>query len=239
MNKHMKCIGFTLLTLVLVMGGCSKKEEATQSPSTSKQTAQTTGVPEVNTKPTESKSLEDVFKKAALLKSYSYEMIVKSSMGSFKTQFWLDGDKMKTMTEMPQSTAVTIVAKDKMITYDLGTKMGMSYEMDLSDSEAFIDEQEQVRIDASKNLKILSEETVNGYPCFVLNVSDEDMGEGKIWVSKEYGIMVRMIVKEAGTGENMEMNIKNIKVGSLPDDTFKVPSDIKIIDSGKYPVGGQ
>lgn len=239
MNKHMKCIGFTLLTIALVMGGCSKKEEAAQTPSASKQTAQTTEVAEVTTKPTESKSLEDVFKKAALLKSYSYEMTVKSSMGSFKTQFWLQDDNMKTRAETPQGTAITIVNKGKMITYDLGTKMGMSYEMDLSDSEAFIDEQEQIRVDASKNFKILSEETVNGYPCFVLNVSDEDMGEGKIWVSKEYGIMVKMIVKEAGTGENMEINIKNIKVGSVPADTFKVPADIKIIESGKYPVSGQ
>lgn len=239
MNKHMKCIGFILLTIALVMGGCSKKEEAAESPSASKQTSQTTEAPEVTTKSTESKSLEDVFKKAALLKSYSYEMSMKSSMGSFKTQFWLQDDNMKTVSETPQGTAVTIVTKDKMITYDPGTKMGMSYKMDLSDSEAFIDEQEQVTIDASKNFKILSEETVNGYPCFVLNVSDEGMGEGKIWVSKEYGIMVKMIVKEAATGENMEMNIKNIKVGSLPTDTFKVPSDIKIIESGEYPVGGQ
>lgn len=237
MNKHMKWMGFTLLALALVMSGCSKKEEAGQSASAPKQTAE---VPAATTKPTESKSLEDVFKKTALLKNYSYEMTTESSMGSFKTQFWLEGDNMKTVTETPQGTAVTIVTKDKMITYDLGTKMGMSYEMDLLASESFIDKQEQVTIDASKNLQILGEETVNGYPCFVINASDDgDMGEGKIWVSKEYGIMVKMVVKEAGTGQNMEMNIKNIKVGSLPADTFKVSSNIKIIQGGKYPVGGQ
>lgn len=228
--KLMKNIVLMSLVFALILTGCSSKTEEPNTATTSEETA-SEGVKVIN--------LEDVFKKAAALKSYSYELVTVSPMGTFTTTFFTDGENMKNVTKMSQGESVTIVTKDKSVTYDPTTKMGMSYSLDIASMDSITKEQDKVTIDTDEKYEILGEETVNGYPCVIISSGSEDAGEGKIWVSKEYGIMIKMTAKDLESGQLMEMNCQNIKLGSLPADTFKVPSDIKIVEAGKYPIDGQ
>ena len=241
--KMAKYIVLSVLCIGLVLTGCSKKEE-TPSAATAEAPQQTT---ETSTPAPEQPSaevgkkatLQEIMKNAKSEKSYSYEWVTESPMGTFTTLFYTDGENMKSITKMPQGESISVTTKDKTITYDPATKMGMSYTLSETDRESIVEEQNQMSADEEEIYEVLGEETVNGYPCVILKSGVKDESDGKVWISKEYGIMIKMSAKDSESGQVIEMNCKNIKIGNIPADTFKVPSDIKIVEAGKYPVDGE
>lgn len=239
--KISKYVLLGVLSVALVMTGCSKKEEA-PAPTPSEAPAQTTEAPAPETATVEvgkKATLQEIMKNAKLAKAYSYEWVTESPMGTFTTFFYTDGENIKSVTKMPQGESISITTKEKTVTYDPATKMGMSYVLEETDHESLVEEQNQMTADQDELYEVLGEETVNGYPCIILKSSVKDESDGKVWISKDYGLMIKMSAKDSESGQVIEMNCKNIKMGDMPADTFKVPSDIKIVEAGKYPVDGE
>ena len=49
-----------------------------------------------------------------------------------------------------------------------------------------------------------------------------------MWISEEHGLPLRVEANEGGVKTVLEY--KNIKVGPIPDDTFKMPAGVEIMD---------
>lgn len=76
----------------------------------------------------------------------------------------------------------------------------------------------------------LGTEYYDGAKCKVLLVKDkESTYESKMWVRLDYGIPVRIEATDS-EGTKSLIEYQNIKVGSLPADTFKVPSGVEVQD---------
>lgn len=243
MNRGLRWILVGALVASLALSGCTKKEEPKPAESTAPAaTTEAPATPEATAAPSQEKSLEDLFKKAATFTSFSYEMETTSPMGTFTSQIWSEGENFKTVMKMPQGESVTIVTKGKTVTYDPASKMGMSYTLDDAGMEDISEEQNPLEYEAPDDLaklKILGEENVNGYDCYVIDTTDAGTSQGKIWLSKEYGVMIRMQMTDTASGSVIEMNCKNLKFDAVPKGTFDVPKDIKLIDAGNYQVDSQ
>ena len=83
--------------------------------------------------------------------------------------------------------------------------------------------------DATK-AKILETVNYDGVTCKVV-LREEKSGQSqvKMWVREDYGIPAKVEVMEAGVLQ-MTAEYKNIKVGSVPPETFALPQGVPVID---------
>ncbi|MBC7325977.1 MAG: hypothetical protein H5T99_11820 [Moorella sp. (in: Bacteria)] len=51
----------------------------------------------------------------------------------------------------------------------------------------------------------------------------------RMWVREDYGLPVRVEVTSAAGGKTV-MEYKNLRVGPLPPDTFKLPTGVEVTD---------
>ena len=86
-------------------------------------------------------------------------------------------------------------------------------------------------IDVSQ-VKDLGTTDINGETCHVIQFTTTTAGQSmasKMWLSERLGFPVRVVTSSAGGDTaSMTMDYTNIKVGSLPSDTFTVPADVTI-----------
>lgn len=76
-------------------------------------------------------------------------------------------------------------------------------------------------------LTIVGNEDVNGEPCYVVATKNiMDGFEMKMWVHRKLGLMMKM-ESESPDGKVL-VELKNLKVGNIPDSEFEIPADIKI-----------
>lgn len=246
-NYNLKHLVYLLLSLLLVatlLSGCSKKDETSMAPATEGQQMESTqgsaAPADTNAQTDEEKvSFTDLFKKAKTYTSFSYELEMVSPTGTYTSKVWTDNGKYKTEVKMAQTQSVSIISEGKIITYDPVSKMGMSYTMDSAAMSSVTKEQNPMVYEAPDDtLTLLGEEKMNGYDCYVIDTAVTGAGEGKLWISKEYGLMIRMETTDAASGTKIVMNCKNIQMGSVPTGTFDIPKDIKIIDAGTLPGSG-
>jgi outer membrane lipoprotein-sorting protein len=86
---------------------------------------------------------------------------------------------------------------------------------------------------APNSLKIIENTVYDGVKCRVISytMKDED-GTVKMWVREDYGMPMRMEMTTKD-GNKITTENKNMKIGALPADTFKLPAGAKIQDMGE------
>ncbi|MDH7579114.1 MAG: hypothetical protein QHH75_15175 [Bacillota bacterium] len=85
----------------------------------------------------------------------------------------------------------------------------------------------------SARAKLLEKTVYDGVSCRVVLIPGADgKEEVRLWVREDYGIPVRVEVTSAA-GEKTVMEYKNLRVGPLPPDTFKLPPGVEVTDLNK------
>lgn len=178
-------------------------------------------------------NLKSIFAGASEIKSLSFDMVMTSEgkeMSRGKT--WIKGKKSKMQfTTETGENAIMYVNGEENAAYHYLPDQNIATKIDFARAEAQsgnspLDYSEELGKDNAR-YKELGEETVNGYSCKVLEVTEGE-DAAKVWVSKDYGIPARVETK--ADGHVITMDYSNIRIGDIPDSEFKLPAGAQVVD---------
>lgn len=177
--------------------------------------------------------IKKILEKAEKIDGLYYETVSTMGDKEYTQKIWKQGDYLKISSIVEGEESIYIDDGEYTVTYSTSTMQGYKMKNDLgmnvAEEESINDPSE---IDDNADLKVIGEEKINGYDCVLASMTDtETSAENKVWISKKYGIAVKSEIKDAETGTTITYECKNIKAGKLPEKTFKVPDNVKIIDS--------
>lgn len=83
-------------------------------------------------------------------------------------------------------------------------------------------------------MNILGKDVIDGEPCYIVESANVVDGNAmKFWIHEKYGIVMRM---ESMSNEGkILMEIKNLKVGNIPDSEFEIPAGIEMMEMPVFP----
>ena len=242
MRKNIIMYGLTcLLTAVLLaflLPGCgAKSEPAAQEvtpadePNQSAQVEASAPVSPPESSP--NNEVAAILAKSQKIDSMSFEYVIEDLNDRAEGKVWIKGSKTKNEITMEGQTVINI--------YDIAT--GEIYTYIPQENMAFLEtiEPEMVGWYERPNnyyddleldsVKIVGTETIDGHKCKVMTYSNADEAvETKMWVSEEYGIPLR-IEGYYEDGDKVVLEYKNLKVGPVSDDEFKLPDNVTIMDN--------
>jgi outer membrane lipoprotein-sorting protein len=145
-------------------------------------------------------------------------------------KMWVAGKKMRTEMTAQNQKMISIIDGEANVAYSYipEQKTAMKVAFDQAKSEKTPDSFTQ-SADAPK-YKLVETTTYEGVKCKVLLAEDADKKTAtKMWVREDYGLPMRVEMSEGGN-KVMVTEYKNMKVGAVPPETFKLPEGTKIVD---------
>ncbi len=234
MKKIFAALFMVIILSTTALAGCSPKEPA-EVPEPAKE--ETTQVEEENADEEEMADLAGLFKKGenVFKEGLYYEQTFTMADQQSKIKTWYKGDMIKTNVVAEGTEMINIIDSKTgdFITYSPIEKTGMKFNSKSEDSAFMPDTSmtdiasmdEQVDTSSYENL---GKEKILGEDCVVILSKDkESSDEVKMWISEKYGIVMKMISKGVD-GEEMTVEVTDLKVGDIPSSDFEVPSDIVI-----------
>lgn len=216
-----------LVSASLLLAGCGGEKKDTAGQAGGQQPA----AKESSKKSEE--SVADLFAKGKKVEGMSYDFTIAAKDGNVSGKVWMAGSKVKTEMTAEGRKMITILDGDAAYTYVPEENMAMKIPLDKAKN--FGNPMDYSREAESKPDKVKALETVtyDGARCKVIQVTGPDGREQeKMWIREDYGIPVR--VESAGPGgEKTVMEIKNLKVGGQPPETFKLPAGVQVQDLGE------
>jgi outer membrane lipoprotein-sorting protein len=131
-----------------------------------------------------------------------------------------DGQVISSIVDLEQGVAYTYMPEQK---------MAMKINIGAVDTDTF-----QVPTAYTENispniLNVVETVTYDGRKCKVVSYA-QGQEEVKMWLAEDYGIPVRLEITAGG--EKTVIEYKNLKVGPIAPDVFKIPQGTQIIDMG-------
>lgn len=164
--------------------------------------------------------------------SYDYEMTAGGQV--INSRYAYKNGDMRIEGNAGGAQTVTITKSDAIYILNMADKTGFKMpKSGDSGAEGMGDLKPEETMDKDA-VKIIGNEDLNGEPCVVFTTKDKVAGyEMKMWVHKKYGVMMKM---EAESPEGkMKIEIKNLKVGDIPDSEFEIPADFKMMEMPVVP----
>lgn len=178
-------------------------------------------------------SLADLFAKAKRVDGLYYEYAMTAGDVKVEGKTWTKDKKIKNEMASEGNTYVSFINFENGEAYTYIPEQKMAVKMDINKLKAQMGKQPSdyaCGIDLQR-AKVVETTTYNGMKCKAVVITDRDgKEEMKMWISEEYGLPLRVESNETGVKNVMEY--KNLKVGPLPDDTFKLPEGIRVINMG-------
>lgn len=174
-------------------------------------------------------SIADLLKKREKITAFSYDYVMTSSSGSITGKLWVDGDKVRSDTVVNNLKTITILDEHNLYIYqpDQGQAMKMPVNQDHKDIPGVYDEE----MDVGK-VKVLETVTYDGALCKVVSVV-EDKQESKVWLRVSDGFLMKTEFT-GDDGSKMVMECKNVKIGSVPAEVFRLPAGVQIADMANF-----
>lgn len=219
---------FCVIMAFLVAGptGCGGKKKAEERP------ADRQDLRSEETQAGREESNAAILAKSKNIKGMSYEYILTGLPTGRQTgKVWMYGKKMKTEGTQGGQKIITIIDGDTNTVYTYYP--GQNKAVKLTTGELGPDAQAPTDYTRDANpdeLKVISKKaTYDGAVCRVWQLKRQDGSETKMWVREDCGIPVRVEIT-APDGMNMVMEYKNIKIGPVPAETFKLPGGVQVTD---------
>ncbi|HWQ88761.1 MAG TPA: hypothetical protein VN374_02160 [Desulfitobacteriaceae bacterium] len=191
------------------------------------QKASNTTAPAENTQET----LSDLFSKGQNIEGLSYEYIVTTNgKETYNGKINIQGKKMKSESTVEGQKTSIIVDGDSILSYN--SEQNIAYKITADMTDQVKTPAEYINDVSSQTDKLKTLETIvyDGVKCKVISVTGVDGQEQmKMWIREDYGIPLRIETK-GSDGSSVIIEYKNMKIGSLPDDTFKLPAGMKVMD---------
>jgi negative regulator of sigma E activity len=151
-------------------------------------------------------------------------MIVTDAKGKVTTgKIYMKGtDKIRQEVKADGEVTVTILRLDKKVSWTL---MPEKQYMEV----AFPFDPNQPNPDFEYEMKTIGNETVNGYPCKIVEYVYKNKKYGVLvqWISDELGLAVKTQTKNSRGKVESTVEYKNIVAGKQPDDLFEIPAGYK------------
>lgn len=223
------------LMLAALVSGCGKKEEPAVSPE---------AAPAQEQPAAQEASAIDANALVGLManstnfmeKGISYDNEVHVGDQVYATSIAFKGKMSRIQGGDAENPTVTITKEDGIYILNLGEKTGFKMPNDpeanfSEDPTGDLKPEEQMDKDA---IQIIGSEDVNGEPCYLIVTKDSVQGyEMKMWIHKKYGIVMKM---EADSPDGkMNLVVRNLKVGDVPDSLFDIPNDIVMMEMPVLP----
>ncbi|MEW6446586.1 MAG: hypothetical protein AB1426_00600 [Bacillota bacterium] len=216
-----------MVLLITSLAGCGGKKAEDQKPAA--------GRPDIKreeAKPARAESTADIIAKSKKIEGMSYEYIMSGlSAGQQTGKVWMSGKKIKTERTQGGQRIITIIDADTNTVYSYYPAQNKAVK--IISGELGPDAQtptDYTRSTDPKAIKVIKKRTVyDGVVCQIWQLQEQDGSETKMWVREDYGLPVRVEVKAPG-GLNMVMEYKNMKIGPLPAETFKLPPGVQVTD---------
>ncbi len=209
-----------IVSVLFVLAGCGGSDKTNTSSS--------------NQPTAKQESAADLLAKGKNLPGLTYDYVMKVKEGPTMTgKVWLSGKKMKTESTMENQKIITFLDGEANVIYNYMPNQARIMKIPFDPTKAAKSpDQYSQETDAAK-VKILETVNYDGVSCKVV-LREEKSGQGqvKMWVREDYGIPAKVEVMEAGVLQ-MTAEYKNIKVGSVPPETFTLPPGIQVIDMGE------
>ncbi|MTI80490.1 MAG: DUF4412 domain-containing protein [Firmicutes bacterium] len=176
-------------------------------------------------------NLTSLFANAKGIKAISYNMVM-SLDGQLLSQgrVWVKGEKTKMEFNAEGMNAIMYVDMSEQVAYNYLPSEQMAMKTDFSQAKSQIKGSPlEYSKEYSSNNKYekIGTEQVNGYTCEGI-VLDENGEPVTVWVSKDYGIPVK--VESIIDGKKATIDFSDIKVGDIPDSDFELPPGVEVMD---------
>jgi outer membrane lipoprotein-sorting protein len=236
MKKNFKLIAL-IMGVFLILSGCSGES----SNDSSTDSEETVSQNEVVENPDVAEPVEEGETGKVVLpempENYSYEIEMNGEGMKTNAKYWFQGDNYRmemNSVEMGQNIVIISSEKDEAIymyypDMKMATKMSNDSDEAMESMMAF--EPIEYEEDILDNYLNFEETTYDGQDAyyFELNDADEESENGmtKVWISKDYGILLKMEHYMEGNLA-YSASISNIEMGPFDDDLFTVPEDVEI-----------
>jgi len=233
--KRMLALFLMSVLVFTLFSGCSKPAPAAPAEPTP---APTPAVPEepATTEVTDKDGILKLIGSGADLmkQGVSYDYILTAGEQTTTSKISFKGENVRMEGFDPANPSLTIKKGREMFIINPQEKTGfkMSTEVD-SDANPTGEIKPEENMDKNA-LTIVGKETVNGEPCYIVTTKNVvDGSDMKMWLHQKYGIMMKM---EAPSAEgNLLVEVKNLKVGDIPDSQFEIPADIQMMEMPAVP----
>ncbi len=213
MKKIVILVTVAIMAVSLVLAGCGGSQDAAKAPPAPKE-----------------ESVADLFAKGKNVPGMTYDYVMSAKEMKMEGKMAVAGKKARTEMTSQNQKLVSIVDGDANVTYSYipEQKTAMKMTFDPSKAAKTPDSFTQAA-DALKYKIVETTTTYEGVKCKVLLMQDADKKtETKIWVREDYGLPMR--VEVSVDGDKMVIEYKNLKVGPVPPETFKLPEGTRIVD---------
>lgn len=227
-KKLLVCL--MIFIFVLAASGCGNEKSVSNSPADNGQKVEA----DKNLPQDSDASYAELAGRANPAKGMYYEMSTTSPDGTpFNGKCWLKDQNQKFESAGPDgATVITIFLGKENISYvyEPAKKQAIQQEFSKDMQEKFLDviNTEDELDDVYSSLKSSGSEVIDGHKCLIFELNSQEGLHEKIWLSSEYGIPLKMEYEQGGQTGTTE--IKNIKVGNIPDSAFELPPGTEILD---------
>ncbi|PIN98292.1 MAG: hypothetical protein COT90_05040 [Candidatus Diapherotrites archaeon CG10_big_fil_rev_8_21_14_0_10_31_34] len=179
-------------------------------------------------------TIQEILAKGKSIDNIEYEMTITKPF-AVTAKMYQKGIKYRGEASILGQTSIIIFDGTNAYTYDSTADVYYKSPDTGTDSGGFDFKDFSAQALADTQMNELGEETINGINTKVIEFSYTGNGadaslKTKVWISIQYGIPVKFQF-ESKLGE-VEMEFKNIKIGSVQDSMFEVPEDkVKDMDS--------
>ena len=223
----MKKCSVLLCVLVLIsstiLAGCGGTTKETSAPSSNQ--------PSVNTQAPKEETISELFAKGQKLEGISYDCVVSEKGNvNLNSKVWMQGSKMKVEVTVEGQTMITFIDGDSVISYNPDEKTAFKLTIDKVKQAKTPNEYLKEANSQTDKFKSLETIVYDGVKCRVISSTGPDGKElTKMWIREDNGIPAK--VETVGSDGNISvLEYKNMKVGPLPEGTFKLPDGVQITD---------
>lgn len=170
--------------------------------------------------------------KGVKVDSLYFEFKMSGSFGESSGKIWRLGSKMKNEIEAGGQKGITIIDLKTKEVVNYIPDQNIAYKLPAADMiDTVQTPADYAKKASSGDFKITGRQTLDGYSCQVIE-GKEGSGTIKVWVREDIGLPLRVEVANTSTGKGV-MEYKNIKVGDVTEDSFKLPEGVQVIDQTK------
>lgn len=213
---------YSILTWILlvflasiILTGCgTTKTTTTETP---KETAQET--------------LADLFAKGQNVEGISYEYVLSvNGTQTFNGKISIQENKMRMESTVEGQKMIMIADGQSYFSYNPDQKTAFKVSADQTNQTKTPAEYLKEASTETDKFKTLETTDYEGVKCRVISLEGANGQEQmKMWIREDYGIPVR-VETVAADGSKTVIEYKNLKIGTLPEDTFKLPADVQVTD---------
>jgi len=226
-----RIIGIFMTVLLLMMGTACSTPEPEAQPPTEAPTAESTA----DQTPDNEGILSLMADGQNVLKNgMSYDYIMTMGDIVTKSHFAFKGNNVRIEGLDAMNPSLMITKGEDLYIINPNDKTGfkMSAEADAGASlTGEVNPEENMDRDT---MNILGRDVIDGELCYIIETANVVDGNAmKFWIHEKYGIVMRM-ESMANEGKIL-MEIKNLKVGDIPDSEFEIPAGIEMMEMPVLP----